>query len=132
LPTYFLLCNYARMSKSKKAKYKFSLENAQKARLAFNPLVNKRYLDSKGVVRKVKKIVIAPFDEIQLAKFLKEFNLLVDHDIILKKYKTDAFALLLLVEAQNGSIEHFTIEEFEKEFGVRSDIIEMAINYREV
>jgi len=119
------------MSNTRKAKYKFTFQNAQKARLALSALVNKRYLDRTGVVRQVKKIIIAPFDQDLLALFLKELNLLTDHDQILMGYECDEYAILFLVEAPNSRIDRYTIEEFENEFGVRSTVMEMAINFEE-
>lgn len=112
-------------------KYKFSKDKAIAVQKALLFIENKRYLDKNGIVKKVKKIIITPYDETLLGKFLQEPNLLSEYARILDNYLTTEYAILFFLETSNLYIQNYTIEEFELEFGLHSSIMEMVVGLSE-
>ena len=115
------------MARRNHIKYKFSKDKALTVQKALLFIENKRYLDKNGIVKKVKKIIVTPYDETLLASFLREPNLLSEYARILDNYPTTEYAILFFLETSNLYIHNYTIEEFELEFGLRSSIMEMVV-----
>jgi hypothetical protein len=112
-------------------KYRFTKEHAILAKRKIQPLETKRYLDRSGVIKTVKKIIIAPWDGNLLKSFLSEPDLFSDYDEILERYPASAYGILLFMESSTLYIHHLTIEGFEIEFGLHSSIMEMVIGLSE-
>jgi hypothetical protein len=112
-------------------KYKFTKDRAILAQQKLKFLENKRYLDKMGLVKTVKKVIITPYDEILLSRFLREPNLFGEYLLILEKYTVVEYAILFFLESSNLYIQNFTIEEFEFEFGLPSYVMEMVVGLSE-
>lgn len=112
-------------------KYKFSINGARKGRAVLQILVNNKYLDRNGDLKKVQSVLICPFNIDQLQTFLREPNLMNDYDEIIRRYDGGAYGLLLFLESADGRLTNYTIEEFQLEFGIPPFVMEMVLDHNE-
>ena len=115
------------MNDKSSIKYRFTLSHATSACAALRVLVNKRYLDRNGLVKKVRQVIVTPVEREKLSAFLREANLFVEHSQILERYKSNSYAILIAIESPNLMVEYYTIEHFQVEFGIDPVIMQMVI-----
>ncbi|MEJ1241434.1 hypothetical protein WBG78_25025 [Chryseolinea sp. T2] len=119
------------MSSGHFVKYKFSLEKALLAQQQLQFLEGKRYLDHSGQVKTVKRVIITPYDRELMLRFIKQSGLFSDHREMLHRYQVEFYAILIFIEAPNLYIDNITIEEFENQFGIHPQVIEMIVGLAE-